>query len=238
MLTDTTNFHRRALLIAGLAFVLVFIIWNVEQASFLAYPFRLFVTFVHESGHGLAAIISGGQLQGFVVSPDGTGYATTSGGNIALILPAGYLGAALFGALLFYVTNTVRHTRVLAVVLGLLLAIFTVLYTGILSTAGLVGGIGSGLLLYLGWRGSQIINLLVLNLLALMSGLHAVLDLVYLIGNSGVQMGEIRNDAAAFSVAVTPLIPPGMWAALWALAALIMLGIALYYSVIRRLWAR
>jgi hypothetical protein len=62
-----------------------------------------------------------------------------------------------------------------------------------------------------------------------------VLDLVFLISNSSAQLGDIRNDAAAFSANVVPLVPGVVWALLWAGLAVGMLGLALYYGVIRRL---
>ena len=89
MLNPDAQFRRRALFASLGAFALALIIWNIPQLNFLLYPIRLFVTFVHESGHGLAAIASGGSLNGFQVFANGTGVATTPGGNIVLILPAG-----------------------------------------------------------------------------------------------------------------------------------------------------
>src|SRR5664279_4903543 len=134
MLTHLALFRQRALLIAILAFVVALVLWNVPQLGFILYPIRLFVTFVHESGHGLAALISGGHVGGITVSPDGSGETVTMGGSRLLILPAGYLGAALFGALLFYATNTVPFPRTISLVLAIGLAAITLLYTSILST--------------------------------------------------------------------------------------------------------
>lgn len=242
MLTTTTPFRRRALLITAAAFALALILWNVPQLEFIMYPFRLFVTFIHETGHGLAAIISGGRFVGFQVFESGAGVATTIGGSRALILPAGYLGAALFGAALFYIAHTVRSSRLVSLALGIGLALVTILYTGLLTSnfsfvAFFVGLVGAGLLIWLGRRGSQDANMLVLNLLAIISGLNAVLDLLFLIGNSGAGLGQVRNDAAAFSADVAPILPGSVWAALWALLALLFLGAAVYYSIIRR-WRR
>src|SRR5262245_37893490 len=110
---------KRALLFTGIAFVIVMILWNIPQLGFILYPFRLFVTFIHESGHGLMALLSGGRWEGFVVDPEGNGLATTVGGSRALILPAGYLGAALFGAVLFYLTNTTTNSPRISVILGI-----------------------------------------------------------------------------------------------------------------------
>ena len=77
-----------------------------------------------------------------------------------------------------------------------------------------------------------------LNLLAMVTALNAVLDLLALINNSGATLGAVRNDAAAFSAEIAPLIPPVVFAALWVLLALIMLGAAIYFSIIRRWRAR
>ncbi|MCC6614576.1 MAG: M50 family metallopeptidase [Anaerolineae bacterium] len=238
MLNNDSQFHRRALLASMGAFILALIIWNIPQLNFLLYPVRLFVTFVHESGHGLAAILSGGTLNGFQVFADGTGLTSTSGGNPLLILPAGYVGAAIFGSILFYVANTVPYPRTISVILGVLLAVITLFYTGGPSVALIVGGLGSVVLIMLGWRGGRGLNLIVLNFLGLMTALNAVLDLVYLIGASDSRLGDVRNDASAFSAAIAPLIPAAVWAAVWALLALAALGIAVYYSIIRRLWRR
>ena len=79
MLTHLALFRQRALVIALVAFVITLVLWNVPQLDFILYPVRLFVTFVHETGHGLAALISGGRFVNFTVSPDGSGVALTAG---------------------------------------------------------------------------------------------------------------------------------------------------------------
>lgn len=227
--------RRHPLTTAALAFVIVLILWHVPQLSFLLYPLRLFVTFVHESAHGLAALITGGRFENFVIFANGSGVATTAGGSRELILPAGYLGAALFGAVLFYIANTVPYPRTIALVLGILVGVITILYTPLLSTGFLVG-IGFAAVLIALWRwADRNINLLVLNVLAMITGLNAVLDLLTLVNNSQIGMGAVRNDAAAFSAQVAPIVPPVIWALLWAALALIMLGASLYFSVIRPL---
>ncbi len=234
MLTDAVLFRQRSLAVALVAFALVFIVWNIPQLDFLLYPLRLFVTFVHETGHGMAALLTGGDIGRLVVFSSGSGVATTAGGTRALILPAGYLGAALFGAALFYIANTVLFSRTISLVLALMVAVVSILYTDFLSTAWLVG-MGFALVLGLiAWKVSRNGNLLVLNLLAVVTGLNAVMDVVGLVNNSGASLGGVRNDAAAFSAQVAPLIPAAVWAILWALIAVLLLGAAVYFSLIRR----
>lgn len=238
--------RRRALTITIGAVFVVWMIWNVSQLSFLAYPFRLFVTYVHEAGHSIAALVTGGRVIGFSVAPDGSGLARTAGGSRALILPAGYLGAALFGSVLFYIVNTIPRPRGISALLGVGLVIFTLMFASPDSSGlpvalfvGLLFGAG---LIVLAWKARQEWNLLVLNVLAIMTALNAVLDVVVLIRNSNITIptvsgGVIYNDAAAFSNEIAPFIPPAVWAVIWAGIALTMLGISVYFSIIRP-WLR
>lgn len=221
--------RRSALLFTLAAAAIVFVLWNIPQLDFLLYPFRLFVTFVHEAGHSLVALLSGGRVLGFEVFSNGTGVATTAGGNRLLILPAGYLGAALFGAALFYLANRMPYPRKISLVLGTLLILVS-LYLHATNIALVVGVLSGLALVFLGLRGAVSVNILVLNVLALMTGLNAVLDLLFLAQNSGAGLGDIRNDAAAFS-ALTLGIPAAVWALVWAVLALLMLAAAAWFSV-------
>jgi hypothetical protein len=235
MLPEQPSSHRRrALLFALAAGVIVFVLWNVPQLSqVVLYPFRLFVTYVHEAGHGSMAVVTGGRFLSFEIMSNGAGQALTAGGFRPLILPAGYLGAALFGAVLFYLTNTLRYSRSLSVALGIGLLFFSVMFGRFSLTAFVVGIVFGGVLILLGWKASRDVNLLLLNMLAILTGLNAVLDLFFLVGNSGVGIGNLQNDAAAFSREVMPLVPAAVWALLWAVIAVILLGAAVWLSLIR-----
>lgn len=226
------NRSDRRLLLAVLAAVVVFVLWNLPQLDFILYPFRLFVTYVHESGHGTAALLTGGRFMGFEIFANGAGQATTAGGSRLLILPAGYLGAALFGAILFYLNNRFHRSRFLAIVLGVGLIVYSILFGHIALLSLFIGCLFGGALIALGWKSNDYINSFVLNILAILTGLNAVLDVYQLIGNSGASLGAVRNDAAAFSAEVFPL-PAAFWALLWSLIALIMLAVAVWYGVIR-----
>jgi hypothetical protein len=233
MLPENGLFRRRALFSALSALVIVFVVWNIPQLDFALYPFRLFVTFVHEAGHGLAALATGGRFLSFQVDASGAGLATTAGGNRAIILPAGYLGAALFGAGLFYIANTLPRSRGISVLLGAALIGIAIWWGGIFSLATLVGVLMGVALITMGLKASRGVNLVVLNVLALITGLHAVLDLLFLVNNSHVQ----HNDALAFSRTIAPILPAAVWAFVWALIAVGILLTSVYYALIRP-WRR
>ncbi len=228
------NRSDRRLLLTALAAVVVFILWNIPQLDFLLYPFRLFVTYVHESGHGTAALLTGGRFTGFEIFANGSGQAITAGGSRLLILPAGYLGAALFGAILFYLNNRFHQSKIIAVILGIGLVIYSILFGHIALLSLIIGSLFGIALIALGWKANDYVNSFILNILAILTGLNAVLDVYQLIGNSGASLGDVRNDAAAFSTEVF-FLPAAFWALLWSLIAIIMLGIAVWYGVIRPL---
>src|SRR5437773_9736795 len=85
------------------AAVISIVLWFIPFAEILAYPFRIFVTFIHEGGHAIAALITGNSVSSLSVATNSSGETyTTQGGLISqlLISSAGYIGSMAFGALL------------------------------------------------------------------------------------------------------------------------------------------
>ncbi len=251
------NVRRQTVFTTIMALIFALLLWNmrdVEQfvrqsegtittqsgalnATAITYPVRLFVTFVHEAGHSLAALLTGGQVNGFQVSLDGSGHAEVKGGSLALIAPAGYLGAALFGSLLFFLTNRIpRWTRGLSFLVGLAIIALTLSYAmpdGERNATALIIGTGFGVgLIALGWFAPRMIIVFLLNTLAILTGLNAVFDLWLLVRNPGVGAGA--NDAARFSSEITPLLPTAVVAFIWAAIAIAMLLAAMYFGLIKQ----
>ncbi|MAU13277.1 MAG: hypothetical protein CL607_25895 [Anaerolineaceae bacterium] len=232
------NFRRRALLISVVAMILVYFLWNIPELSVILYPINLFVTYIHEAGHALAAIVTGGSVQSFVVSANGSGLARTVGGNSALILPAGYLGAALFGSTLFFFSNRfARYARSIALFLGIFILVFTVLFarpdeTGA-PVAIIVGTVFGAILGFIGLKGPTLLNMLLLNVLAISAALEALFDLLYLTQNTDASRGMITNDAAAFANNFG--MSPNLVAFTWAGVAVMMFAFALWYGAYKPL---
>lgn len=237
MFMDWHLFRRRALVMSLSAMGLVLIIWNIPQLEFVLYPFRLFVTFVHEAGHGLAAILTGGQFIRFEVMTNGSGLATTRGGLRSIIVPSGYLGASLFGTLLFYIVNRVPYPRIIAVVLSVGLILLSLVY-GQTSRVALTVGVAFGLVVLLvGLFATRYMIVFLLNVLAIMTALNAVLDLFFLTQNTHARTpdGRALNDAAAFTQEIMPNTPPQLWAWIWAILSTLLLGTVIYRGVVRPL---
>lgn len=110
-----------------LATLLTMALWFIPFADLLTYPFRIFVTFIHEGGHALAALLSGNHVRSLSVALDASGETyTTRGGFISdfLVSSAGYLGAMAYGALLLWlIRRTVAARVVLLASAGLILTL-------------------------------------------------------------------------------------------------------------------
>ena len=92
--------HYRVLL--ALLVYLLLVVLGGPTGRLLLYPVTMLVAFLHEFGHALGAIVTGGTVEHLQVSMDGSGYTVTKGGDPAVILMGGYLGSAVLGNLLFY----------------------------------------------------------------------------------------------------------------------------------------
>ncbi|MFV9503866.1 MAG: M50 family metallopeptidase [Oscillochloridaceae bacterium umkhey_bin13] len=207
----------------------------------LAFPLRLLTTIIHELSHGLAAIMTGGEFLRFVVFPDGSGLAYTRGGVRFLIIPAGYVGTALFGAGLIMLGRYPRASRITLGIIGAALVGLTLRFAlptvfspqilgGLLT---LVAGVSMGaLLLYVAWQRPERWSLWLLNLLAFWVGLSAIGDLVVLFRITTTPGLTIQSDAHA--MAAITFLPAVFWAVLWVLMALFALGWALWRTWLRR----
>lgn len=229
------NMRRPALLMTAVAMVVVYILWNIPQLNIVLYPLRLFTTYIHEAGHSLAALLTGGQVIGFAVSANGSGLATTAGGARWLVIPAGYVGTAFFGSLLFYLINRFpRLTNPLATALGFGMVVFTLLFarpdeTGVPWALFLGTGFGVAMIV-LGLRVHSLITQLALNVIAVTTALEAFIKLRFIAANTDAARGQVVNDAAAFTRDVVPLVSPSIVALTWAAISLLMFAVALYYG--------
>lgn len=152
---------RRALLLAlGLAFLL----GHVAPFGWVAlYPFTLLATWVHEIGHGLAALATGGHFERLVIFWDASGYAVTreaAGWPVALTCLGGLLAPPLAGAVILAFARGPRRARL---ALGALaLALLATLAVWVRSPAGLTVMPIVAVLLGLGawrWRDGRLLVL-------------------------------------------------------------------------------
>jgi hypothetical protein len=193
--------------------------WN----TFVLYPFRIFVVFLHEISHGLAAILTGGQLVSIGLSPNEGGVALTRGGSRLLILTAGYLGSLLFGALFLLLGRRRRWAPGVVGLIGVFTLVVTLIY--VRTWFGLFYGLlAAAAFVLVASKLEPEVSEILLAAVGVMSCLYAVWDIA-----SDVLLRSIpRSDASA--LAELTHVPALVWGVLW-------IGVSLWVvvAVLRRL---
>jgi len=181
-----------------------------EWGRRLLYPIRLFVTFLHEFGHALGAILTGGWVEEVQINQDGSGWTRTVNGNRPLTIMGGYLGSALFGNFLFMIGAKFKKLAkplIYFIILSMLITAFY--WFNSLFTSGLL--VFFSLLFFLlanktAWA-SEVVMFL---------GLASVL---YIIQDFNVGP---RSDLKAYEE-VMVIIPAQLWMYIWLAVAILLL---------------
>ncbi len=226
---------HQTLSLIGLAGLTTLLIALIPWLDPLNYPFRLLLTLVHELGHGLAALLTGGDFIRFVIHSNGAGLAYTAGGWRFVVIPAGYLGVALFGAGLILLGRSYRWSRTAMAVIGGAMILLSIRYgapsiftphflSGILTTVS--GVVFGSLFLWVAVKAAPGWIIFLLHLVAIQAGLTAFNDIAMVIGLSTRFFNAPANDAQ--SMAELTFIPAIVWALLWAIVALLLLGGAIW----------
>lgn len=105
----------------------------------ILYPLRILVTFLHELGHALGAIVTGGAVDKIQINADGSGWTRSAGGHRAITIMGGYLGSALFGNLIFFIGARIKTlVNPFLYLLGLVMIFTAVFWFNSLFTSGVL----------------------------------------------------------------------------------------------------
>jgi hypothetical protein len=212
------------------ACALTALLWFVPYASVITYPIRLLVTFLHEGGHALVALLTGGAVEYIRIFPDGSGVTGTRGGWSIGIVSAGYLGATLYGALLIALARDRVAGRALLLATGIAVGLLVLGFVRPwASPFGFFWGAGlAAALVVAGLRLPAPAAEWTAVFLGVQCALNALFDLRTLLALSTGQ-GSAVTDAVLMS-RIIPL-PAVVWAAFWIALA----GVLLWWVMLNRL---
>jgi len=217
--------HQTALLLAAVVSLLGLFVPAVGAALL---PLEYLNTHLHELGHALMAIGTGGQVRFIKVYGDGSGVTPVYGGILTLVASAGYLGSAAAGAAIVWAMRSERGARLALGVAGFALALSMVLFVRG-DLVGVVSGIAWSAALIAAsrtLRGPWL--LFVAGLVGLQQGLNALRALFELLQIT--TMNEAQSDALLMQRA-TLGVPAPFWALLWGVCGLAVVGLT-----VRRAW--
>ncbi|MCK4711644.1 MAG: M50 family metallopeptidase, partial [Marinosulfonomonas sp.] len=199
---------------------LVFVLWNTP----VILPLKILIVFLHEIAHGLAALLTGGSIESISLSPQQGGLTVTRGGNLFVVMSAGYVGSLLIGVVVFLIALKSTADRALMAVLGIATLLVTALY--LREWFALAFGVGTGaLMLAMARYLSHRINDLVLRIIGLTSMIYVPYDIF----SDTIARSHIRSDA--YMLAERFGGATMMWGGLWLLISLAVIGVCLRYGL-------
>jgi len=195
------------------------VLWN----TWVAYPFRVFVVFLHEVSHGLAAVLTGGRIVSIGLSFNEGGVCVTQGGWRFVILSAGYLGSLLWGALSLLLGARRRRAPGVVALVGLFTLVVTLVY--VRTWFGFAYGLlAAAALILVASKLKPEVSEILLASIGVMSCLYAVWDI-----SSDVLLRSVPSSDASALAGITG-VPAVIWGVLWTAAALWVI-----VAVLRRL---
>jgi hypothetical protein len=209
--------------------------WDNPTAYFFLAPIRIFVTAVHELSHAIVCIATGGSVSGMTIVSDGHGHGGLTfchGGLPFFYAQAGYLGSAVFGCILIFLSQSPQLARGILMFLGCMIGIASLWFMpGTILAGAVLEGVGSitwGLALAaaLVWCALKLplpaAHTLII-FLAVQTGLNALTDVWYLVQlSSGLSAGAGWSDATNMQEMTG--VPALIWSGFWAVSAVCMLG--------------
>ncbi len=198
-----------------LIFIGIVFLWN----TLFIYPLKIFVVFIHEVSHGLAAIATGGRIVEIQINPQQGGHALIQGGSRFWTLTAGYLGSLLWGGLILLLAAKTRFDKAISILIGIGMVAISIGYGE--STFTYLFGIGFGVaLVAIGFYLPEAVNDWVLRIIGVTSCLYAILD----IKSDILDRSHLRSDARMLSEITG--IATEIWGVLWILIAI---GLTLWF---------
>ncbi len=224
----------RALWILLVAVVVTLALYIVPYGHYVAYPLVLLSTYAHEMGHGITALLLGGEFDSFVMAPDGSGLAYLRIPDSRLVRAAtsagGLIGPALLAAAFFWLAKRSKtaHVGLLAFGVATLVAVVLV----VRSPFGwiFVGSLGAACM-YLGLKSTARVAQAVLAFLAVQLSLSVFSRGDYLFTETA---GAGPSDVAQMAQAL--FLPYWFWGVVCAaISGLILLyGIRTFLGWTRR----
>ncbi|MBI4519244.1 MAG: M50 family metallopeptidase [Gemmatimonadetes bacterium] len=205
--------RRRLRFLAGFVafFTALWFLWG----TWVVYPLKVFVVFLHEISHGVVAVATGGTIQRILLTSNQGGVCVCPGGNAFLTLSAGYLGSLGWGALLVTAARARRRRASIVVgAIGLAVLVLTALYVRSLFGIGF-GFLFGAALVAAGRVLKPGANSALLTALGLTSCLYAILD----IKSDILDRPEAISDARM--LAELTGVPTLLWGTVWITLAIL-----------------
>jgi Peptidase M50B-like len=220
----SANVDRMGLTWLIAAAIATAVLWQVPGGDYILYPFTILATWFHEMGHGLMAMLLGGQFDKLEIFGNGAGVASfrmpSSWGAIgpALVAAAGPMGPPIAGSALILASRSFKIGSLSLKILGGFLLLSTLIW--VRSPFGLVAIPLLGLLiLTIAFKTPQKLQGFAIQFLGVQACVSTYHQLDYLFSYSAGPLG--LSDTAQIQQRL--FLPYWFWGGLMALASILIL---------------
>ncbi|MEM7016445.1 MAG: M50 family metallopeptidase [Pseudomonadota bacterium] len=226
----TERAGKNGLLWLIIAAIITVILWRVPGGGYILYPFTILATWFHEMGHGLTALMLGGEFRSLTLYPDGSGVATHSGnlafGNLgrALVAAGGPMGPAVSGAVFIITGRYPQGSRYCLILLGGVLIASAFIWID--SQFGLIFTLLLGITILAASQTSPWLRSFAIQFLGVQAIISSYRQIDYLFTHSAVIGGnQMLSDTAHIGEAL--FMPYWFWGGAITLISLLLLVISL-----------
>ncbi|KAF0715399.1 hypothetical protein AaE_011339 [Aphanomyces astaci] len=205
--------------------ILIFKLWRFP----LLHPFKILTVFLHELGHALAVWMTCGKVTSMEVHPNEGGVTSYAGGVALVIVPAGYLGSAVWGMAFVVASPDRLAAEIAAGILILFLLIFIYYAKNAYMrwlNAGFIVILGGLIALDRAVPGGSFALRYVILFMGVMSCLFSVYDIW------DDLIARRINDSDASVFAKMTHTSSRCWGVIWGLFALGTMGGAVYLNLL------
>ena len=196
-------------------FILLFFAIVIKQLPLISIPFNWLESYFHEISHGIAALLTGGNVLRIQLFANGAGLCTTQGGISFIISFAGYAGATLWGWGIYKLASAHQKVaQVFSILLFILIVSSIVFWGRDLLTWFILGVLAVLFLLTIKLKKPHYLQRL-MQLFGLLILLNSLSSPSYLLD------GRHLGDGAA--LAAMTFIPEIIWVLIWFSIALLAL---------------
>ncbi len=206
------------------AAIATILLWQVPGGNYILYPFTILATWFHEMGHGLAALLLGGQFEQLQIFPNGSGVAFHRGalflGPIgqAFVAAAGPMGPPIAGAILILASRSFKVASLSLKILGSFLILSTLIW--VRSLFGLIAIPLLGLIILgIALKAPRWVQGFTVQFLGVQACVSTYLQLDYLFSASAGP--GLHSDSAQIQQQL--FLPYWFWGGLMAIASLVIL---------------
>ena len=224
--------NNRSLIFLMIFAVLTVVLFNMPFGRYVLYPFIILGTWFQEMSHGLMAIAMGGSFHKLELFADGSGLAYHSGGLFlgpignAMVAAGGPLGPTTAGSLLLLASKNQKVSRISLYILGFFQVISSLIWIRSLFGVIIISIFGI-ITLFIAYKGSERIQTLTIQFLAIQAFTSLYLSIGYLFSSGGVVAGSSFSSDTGV-IAQNLLLPHWFWA-----VSILLLSLLMIYSSLK-----